>query len=265
MSGEVWCLRSIHLGVNEIIAQRHLAELRQLIRLAVPLVFTQLAQMGMGVVDTVMAGRLGAVNLAGVALGGVVFWPLLLLVAGVVMALTPTVSQLHGSGRSHEAGEAVRQILWIALVAGLALILLLRNIEPLYHLIGVDPLAIPITVRYLDAISWGVLPVLGYFALRYLCEGLSWTTPAMVISGVGLLLKVPLNYWFIYGGWGIPALGGEGCGWASAIIMGLQFIAICFVVGYSRVAVAGAVWCGAVVAGRGCSRISRRHESAAHS
>ena len=82
MSGEVWCLRSIHFGVNEIIAQRHLVELRQLIRLAVPLVFTQLAQMGMGVVDTVMAGRLGAVNLAGVALGGVVFWPLLLLVAG---------------------------------------------------------------------------------------------------------------------------------------------------------------------------------------
>jgi hypothetical protein len=94
--------------------------------------------MGMGVVDTVMAGRLGAVNLAGVALGGVVFWPLLLLVAGVVMALTPTVSQLHGSGRSHEAGEAVRQILWIALAGWAGLILLLRNIEPLYHLIGVD-------------------------------------------------------------------------------------------------------------------------------
>ncbi|MEC8046205.1 MAG: MATE family efflux transporter, partial [Pseudomonadota bacterium] len=69
-------------------------ELRQLVGLAGPLVFTQLAQMGMGVVDTVMAGRLGAVNLAGVALGGVVFWPLLLLVAGIVMSLTPTVSQL---------------------------------------------------------------------------------------------------------------------------------------------------------------------------
>ena len=61
----------------------------------------------------------------------------------------------------------------------------------------------------------------------------------MVISGFGLLLKVPLNYWLIYGGWGIPALGGEGCGWASAVIMGLQFIAICIVVRYSRVAVAG--------------------------
>lgn len=195
--------------------------------------------MGMGVVDTVMAGRLGAVNLAGVALGGVVFWPLLLLVAGVVMALTPTVSQLHGSGRSHEAGEAVRQVLWIALVGGLLLTLLFRNIEPVYHLIGVDAQTIPITVKYLSAISWGVLPVLGYFALRYLCEGLSWTAPAMVISGVGLLLKVPLNYWFIYGGWGIPALGGEGCGWSSAVIMSLQFIAICLVVRSSRVAVAG--------------------------
>lgn len=194
--------------------------------------------MGMGVVDTVMAGRLGAVNLAGVALGGVVFWPLLLLVAGVVMALIPTVSQLHGSGRSHEAGEAVRQVLWIALGAGLLLMLLLRNIEPLYHLVGVDARAIPITVGYLSAISWGVLPVLGYFAMRYLCEGLSWTAPAMVISGCALLLKVPLNYWFIYGGWGVPALGGEGCGWASAVIMGLQFVAICLVVRYSRVAVA---------------------------
>lgn len=216
-----------------------IAEVRQLVRLAAPLVFTQLAQMGMGVVDTVMAGRLGAVNLAGVALGGVVFWPLLLLVAGVVMSLTPTVSQLHGSGRSHEAGEAVRQVLWIALVAGALLVLVLRNIAPLYYFVGVDPQAIPITLGYLSAISWGVLPVLGYFALRYLCEGLSWTTPAMVISGVGLLLKIPLNYWFIYGGWGLPAMGGAGCGWASAVVMGFQFVAICLVVKYSRVAVAG--------------------------
>ena len=119
-------------------------ELRQLVGLAGPLVFTQLAQMGMGVVDTVMAGRLGAVNLAGVALGGVVFWPLLLLVAGIVMSLTPTVSQLHGSGRSREAGEAVRQVLWIALGAGMLLILVLQNIAPLYGVIGVDPEAVPI-------------------------------------------------------------------------------------------------------------------------
>ncbi|NCF33212.1 MAG: MATE family efflux transporter [Proteobacteria bacterium] len=225
---------------NVVGRQVVIAEVRQLVRLAAPLVFTQLAQMGMGVVDTVMAGRLGAVNLAGVALGGVVFWPLLLLVAGVVMSLTPTVSQLHGSGRSHEAGEAVRQVLWIALVAGALLVLVLRNIAPLYYFVGVDPQAIPITLGYLSAISWGVLPVLGYFALRYLCEGLSWTTPAMVISGVGLLLKIPLNYWFIYGGWGLPAMGGVGCGWASAVVMGFQFVAICLVVKYSRVAVAGA-------------------------
>ena len=214
-------------------------ELRQLVGLAGPLVFTQLAQMGMGVVDTVMAGRLGAVNLAGVALGGVVFWPLLLLVAGIVMSLTPTVSQLHGSGRSREAGEAVRQVLWIALGAGMLLILVLQNIAPLYGVIGVDPEAVPITLGYLSAISWGVLPVLGYFALRYLCEGMSWTAPAMVISGVGLLLKIPLNYWFIYGGWGLPALGGVGCGWASAVVMGFQFLAICCVVKFSHVAVAG--------------------------
>ena len=163
-------------------------------------------------------GALRAVNLAGVALGGVVFWPLLLLVAGVVMSLTPTVSQLHVSGRSHEAGEAVRQVLWIALGAGTVLILLLQSIAPLYYFIGVDPQAVPITLGYLSAISWGVLPVLGYFALRYLCEG-CLGPPRYGDSGVGLLLKIPLNYWFIYGGWGLPAMGGVGCGWASAVVM----------------------------------------------
>ena len=87
-----------------------------------------------------------------------------------------------------------------------------QNIAPLYGVIGVIE-AVLITLGYLSAISWGVLPVLGYFALRYLCEGMSWTAPAMVISGVGLLLKIPLNYWFIYGGWGLPP-------WAVSAVVG---------------------------------------------
>src|SRR6188768_3477122 len=89
------------------------AELGQLLRLALPIVLTQLSQMGMGVADTVMAGRYGAVDLAGVALGGNLFWPLLMLVTGVLMAITPSVSQLHGAGRHSGAGEVVRQAGWI--------------------------------------------------------------------------------------------------------------------------------------------------------
>ena len=212
-------------------------ELKKLTGLALPLVVTQLAQMGLGVLDTIMAGRVSAVELAGVALGGVIFWPVLMLIAGIVMAVIPTVSQLHGGGRVREAGAVVRQALWIALFCGLTMIILLYNLEPMYHFVGVDPLAIPVTMAYVKAVSWGVLPVLGYFVLRYLCEGTSWTTPAMLIAGSAFLLKIPLNYWFIYGGMGLPAMGGEGCGWATSVVMAYEFIAIICVVQFSRVKV----------------------------
>ena len=212
-------------------------ELKKLTGLALPLVVTQLAQMGLGVLDTIMAGRVSSVELAGVALGGVIFWPILMLIAGVVMAVTPTVSQLHGGGRVREAGAVVRQALWIAFFCGVAMMTLLHNLEPMYHFVGVDPLAIPITMAYVKAVSWGVLPVLGYFVLRYLCEGTSWTTPAMLIAGSAFLLKIPLNYWFIHGGLGLPAMGGEGCGWATSVVMAFEFIAIICVVQFSRVKV----------------------------
>ncbi|MCB1685510.1 MAG: MATE family efflux transporter [Pseudomonadales bacterium] len=212
-----------------------------LLRLAMPMMLTQIAQMGMGVADTMMAGRVSSADLAGVALGGNFYWPSVLLLSGVIMSLTPSVSQLHGGGRESEAGEVVRQAFWIALVGGLSLILLFNNVEPLYHLIGVDPRAIPIAVDYLQALSWGVLPMLGYFTLRYLCEGLSWTFPAMLIALSALLLKIPLNYLFIYGneGLGIPAFGGQGCGWSSAVVMTYQLSMMLLVIVYSRIGAIG--------------------------
>jgi multidrug resistance protein, MATE family len=184
---------------------------------------TQLSQMGMGVADTIMAGRYGAADLAGVALGGNVFWPTIMLLAGVIMALVPSVSQLHGRGRQRgRRGGAAGG--WIALGGGVLLIRCYPQRGPLFGFIGVDPQAVPIAVRLSAALSWGDLPLLGYFALRYLCEGMSWTLPAMLVAFFGLLLKIPLNYLFIYGGFGIPAMGGVGCGWASAVVMWLEFL-----------------------------------------
>jgi len=210
------------------------AELGRLLRLAMPIILTQLSQMGMGVADTIMAGRYGAADLAGVALGGNVFWPTLMLLAGVIMAVVPAVSQLHGGGRHGGAGEVVRQAGWIALAGGVLLIALYRNAQALYEFIGVDPQAVPIATAYLDALSWGTLPLLGYFALRYLCEGMSWTTPAMLVAGFGLLVKIPLNYLFIYGGGFVPEMGGAGCGWSSALVMWLEFIVLAVVIVRSR-------------------------------
>jgi MATE family multidrug resistance protein len=107
--------------------------------------------------------------------------------------------------------------------------------EHLLRAVGVDARAIPVAVAYLDAMSVGLVPLAGAFTLRYLCEGMSWTIPPMLIAGVALVLKVPLNWIFIYGHFGIAPMGGAGCGWASAVIMSGELIAMVAVVQFSRV------------------------------
>ena len=220
-------------------SQKIRVELGTLSRLATPMILAQVTQMGMGVADTIMAGQVSAVDLAGVALGGNFYWPFILLLSGIIMSLTPSVSQLHGAGREREAGEVARQAMWIALIGGLLMMVWLNNVEPLYRLLGVDERAIPLAVGYLQALSFSVLPILGYFTLRYLCEGMSWTVPAMWIAALSLSLKIPLNYLFIYGAFGMPGMGGVGCGWASAIVLTLQFALMLLVVSRSRIRVTG--------------------------
>lgn len=215
------------------------AELGVLLRLAAPLILAQLSQMFMGVADVVMVSRVSAADMAGVTLGGNLYFPTQFLVAGIIMAVTPTIAQLHGAGRTGEMGEVVRQAFYVAVPAGALLVLLFNNIEPLYHWIGVDARAIPIAVAYLHALSWGVMPLLCFFAMRYLCEGNSWTQPAMILSLISLPTKVLLNYAFIYGHFGMPELGGQGCGYSSATIAWGQFIAMLFIVRNSRMRAAG--------------------------
>ena len=209
-------------------------EVAGLSRLATPIIITQLAQMGMGVTDAIMAGHVSATDLAGVALGGNLFWPVMFFLSGVIMSVTPSVSQLNGAGQSEKVGAMVRQAMWIVIFGGILAFILLQNMEPVYHMIGVDPLAIPIAVAYLDAVSWGLFPILGYFVMRYVCDGMSWTRPAMIIALSALAIKIPINYLFIYGGLGIEAMGGVGCGVASAIVMSMEFIAMALMLGFGR-------------------------------
>lgn len=214
-------------------------ELRQLITLALPMMGAQLAQVGMGVVDTVMAGRLSAVDLAGVALGSSVLWPVTLMCMGVLQAITPTVAQLNGARHYGEIGENIRQGLWLAMLFSGLVCLLITHAGPYYRLMGVDPTVITVSLPYLRASAFGVPAILWYFVLRFFVEGLGYTRPAMVIAVSALLLKIPLNYLFIYGALGLPKLGGVGCGVASAIIMWFECFAMLVVATRHRFNFAG--------------------------
>ncbi|MDZ7641513.1 MAG: MATE family efflux transporter [Desulfurivibrio sp.] len=212
---------------------RYFAELRQLAHLALPLVLAQFAQMAMGFVDTVMAGRVSPVDLAAVAIGGSVWFPILLFITGVLMAVSPVVAHHFGAGDYKEIPAVVRQGIWIALGLGLAGLLLLRNMEWLLAWLGLEPEVQRLAAGYLRAIAWG-LPAMAIFqALRCFSEGVSRTRPIMLIGFLGLACNIPANYILIYGKLGFPALGGVGCGWASALVMWVMMLALAALIRYS--------------------------------
>ncbi len=198
-------------------------ELRTLVRLALPLMAAQLLQMAQGIMDTMMAGHLSARDLAGIALALNVLWPSQFLISGLILAATPIIAQLRGASRVGEVGEVVRQGFWIIGLSALTLIVFWRNAEFVYVWLEIEPQTRAIALGYLDAASWGAFPLLGYFLIRYLCEGMGETRPAMFMALIALIVKLPLNYAFMYGHWGAPKLGGIGTGWASAILWWCEF------------------------------------------
>ena len=198
------------------------ALLRPVAVLGWPMVLTQLFIMGTGFIDTAMAGHYGAVDLAGVAVGGNFMWPLFFLATGVSMALMPITSQLHGANRVAEVGHQLRQSLWLCLINSIFLIAALQYATHIFLYAGIDAHTAQIAGDYLYGLSWGIPPVIFYISFRYVLEGLGHTRPPMIIAASILPLNALLNYVLIYGKFGFPELGGVGCGYATAMVFWIE-------------------------------------------
>ena len=198
------------------------ASLRPVAVLGWPMVLTQLFIMGTGFIDTAMAGHYGAVDLAGVAVGGNFMWPLFFLATGVSMALMPITSQLHGANRVAEVGHQLRQSLWLCLINSVFLIAALQYATHIFLYAGIDAQTAQIAGDYLYGLSWGIPPVIFYISFRYVLEGLGHTRPPMIIAASILPLNALFNYVLIYGKFGFPELGGVGCGYATAMVFWIE-------------------------------------------
>jgi len=192
---------------------------RELLHLAWPVLIAQAAVMANGVIDTLMAGRLSPVDLAAVGIGASIYATVFVTAMGVLLALTPVVSHHYGAGRYTEIGADVRQCAWLALGLSLLAFAVLKNPDPLLNFSRLTP-EVEVKVRaYLDGVAWAVPGVLFFRVFFGFTTGIGRPRPVMVFNLLGLLLKVPLNWVFMYGYFGFPAMGGAGCGWSSAVIM----------------------------------------------
>lgn len=205
--------------------QAYLTEIRTQLSLAVPALLAQIAMISMGFVDMVMTGRVGAVDMAAVALAGSLWVPLILFGQGLLLAVTPGVAHLRGSGDGEDGvGHVMRQGIWMALFISVPLIFVVYQLS--FHLgaMGAEGRLGEMTGQYLRAIVWGAPGYLLFVALRCGIEGMALMRPAMFAGFMGLLINIPANYIFIFGKFGLPALGGPGTGVATAIVYWVMFL-----------------------------------------
>lgn len=207
-------------------AERVRREAGALLALGGPVIGAQLAQISMNFVDTVMAGRLSANDLAAVSLGGSLWMPIAVFGMGILMSVSPTVAHSFGAGRDADIGHHVRQGLWLSLAVAAASFFAIRNCHPLLERLEVDAQIIPTAIGFLQAISWGVPASCAFTALRCFSEAVSMTRPILLISLLGLLGNIAGNYIFMHGHLGMPRLGAIGCGVATAIVMWIMLVSL---------------------------------------
>lgn len=204
--------------------QKYMIEARQLLALAIPVIVAQVAQTAMGLVDTVMAGGYSATDMAAVAIGTSIWLPAILFGHGLLLALTPVIAQLNGSGRRDRVAHQVRQGFWLAGFVSVLIMIVLWNAGYIIRAMhNIDPALADKAVGYLRALLWGAPGYLFFQVARNQCEGLAKTKPGMVMGFIGLLVNIPVNYIFIYGHFGMPELGGVGCGVATAAVYWVMF------------------------------------------
>jgi len=208
--------------VNKIIQfvknPAHLLESRQLLKLAAPAIMAQFAQMSLGVIDTIMAGRYSADALAAIAIGVSIFNPIIVFIIGIFLSLSPITAQYNGECDRAGVKRTFQNGIILAIILALPSAVLLYALEPIFWAIGITEQIIPLANGYLQALAWGLIPLYCFFALRFCNEGMFATKAIMYCSIAALPFNVVCNYWFINGGRGIEPMGAVGVGWATVVV-----------------------------------------------
>ncbi|SPE41758.1 MATE efflux family protein [Candidatus Sulfopaludibacter sp. SbA3] len=203
-------------------------EFRPMLRLAAPLAMAELAWMSMGIVDTLMAGRLGAAALGAGTLGSMVFYPIVIAGTGMLLGMDTLVSQAHGANDPHESRRSLIAGVWLGLLLAPLTALVVLALMPVLRAAGANPHVMELLIPYTRALLWGVACLMFFAAFRRYLQALDIVQPVMFAIVSANLINVFGNWLLMYGHWGFPAMGLEGSGWStsfSRVYMALVLLA----------------------------------------
>jgi MATE family multidrug resistance protein len=202
---------------------------RKNLALAVPVIFSQIGQVTVNVVDNIMVGHLGTTELAASSFSLNIFLVGMLLGMGITMGLTPLVGQSLNSQSRANISCWFKNGLLVNFVASLFLFAAMSSVVFFMNRMGqpdeVVEMAIPFYLLHVASL----IPMMLFFSFKQFFEGIGNTKIAMVITIIINIVNIVLNYGLIYGKFGLPALGlfGSGCASLSArILMPILFFLI---------------------------------------
>lgn len=214
-----------------MLGKKNAVRLRRLLDVMIPILITQTAIMAMNFCDSAMSGHAGAVHLAGTAIGGNLWMPVMASLNGILLGSMPIIAHLLGRGERQNIGRVVRHTMLLATAFSLLLLVIgVLFLDRLLGTFGLEPQVHYIAKMYIAAIGFGVLPFFLSTALRALVDTSGYTGITMKIYLLALPVNAFLNYCLIFGKFGAPALGGIGAGLATGITYWLEFFIFVWVV-----------------------------------
>jgi MATE family multidrug resistance protein len=203
-------------------------ELRALVRFAAPATAIQLAMMGMGVADVVMVGRASAANLAALSIGNFFAFGMMGFGLGTLMALDPIVSQAVGARDEVGVARGLQRGLVLALVLSMPIVLLMMLARPVMVLMQLSDgeEVIPLATAYTWVSMLSVPAFLGFVAVRHTLQAMHLLRHLLLVALIANVANVALNWALVWGNAGFPALGAEGCAWATVVCRWLMFLGL---------------------------------------
>ncbi len=190
-----------------------------MLELAGPLVLAELGWMTMGIVDTMMVGRLpnSAEAMGAVSLGGVLFYTVAIFGMGLLLGLDTMVSHAFGAGKVEECHRHLLSGIYLTVPLAPALMGFIWLCVPFLRSVGIHPAVLLEAIPYIRALTWSTFPLLLYFAFRRYLQGMNLVKPVMFAVITANLVNAAGNWVLIYGHLGAPAMGTEGSGWSTCI------------------------------------------------
>jgi len=204
------------------------SEISPLIRLAAPIVFTQVSMMTMGMVDIWMVSRLGTTSLAAVALGDSWVFGTVVIAQGLIQGLDPLVTQAHGARDPVALGRSLQRGILLALCLLPVVTLSWQFAQDALMALGQAENLVTIADQYVNAQIFSLPAFLGFFVLKQYLQGRGRLAPLVATVIVANLFNVVFNELFIFGGLGIPALGVEGAAYATGASRWLMLLGMIF-------------------------------------